>query len=98
MKHEYEDIMSMLTLLETIAQSLLLLPGVLLHLGNNIGIVRLSLKVSAWSQCHASYFIPILSPFLFMPSLYALLFLIHSIFYLLVLSTTILSDRDGHGT
>ena len=28
MKHEYEDIVSMLTLPETIAQSLLLLPGV----------------------------------------------------------------------
>ena len=33
---------------------------------------------------HASYSIPILSPFLFMPSLYALLFVIHRIFYLLV--------------
>ena len=51
MKHEYEDIVSnMLTLSETIAQSLLLLPGVLLHLGNNIGFVRLSLRVSACSQ------------------------------------------------
>ena len=65
----------------------LLLPGVLLHLGNNIGIVGLSLGVSACSQCiHicASYYIPILSPFLFIPSLYALLFVIHRIFYLLV--------------
>ena len=50
MKHEYEDIVSMLTLPETIAQTLLLLPGVLLHLGNNIGFVRLSLGVSACSQ------------------------------------------------
>ena len=49
-----------------------------------IGFVRLSLGVSACSQClhiHASYSIPILSPF---PSLYALLFVIHRIFYLLV--------------
>ena len=81
------DIVSMLTLPETIAQTLLLLPGVLLHLGNNIGFVRLSLGVSACSQClhiHASYSIPILSLFLFMPSLYALLFVIHRIIYLLV--------------
>ena len=35
MKHEHGDIVSMLTLPETIAQTLLLLPGVLLHLGNN---------------------------------------------------------------
>ena len=48
MKSEYEDIVSMLTLPETIAQTLLLLPG---HLGNKIGIVRLSLGVSACSQC-----------------------------------------------
>ena len=49
MKPEYEDLWSMLTLPETIAQSLLLLPGVLLHIGNNIGFVRLSLGVSACS-------------------------------------------------
>ena len=36
------------------------------------------------SSIHASYSIPILSPFLFMPSLYALLFVIHRIFDLLV--------------
>ena len=48
---EYEDIVSMLILPEAIAQTLLLLPGVLLHLGNNIGFVRLSLGVSACSQC-----------------------------------------------
>ena len=35
---KYEDL-SMLALPETIAQALLLLPGVLLHLGNNIGFV-----------------------------------------------------------
>ena len=35
----------MLTLPETIAQTPLLLPGVLLHLGNKIGFVRLSLGV-----------------------------------------------------
>ena len=87
MKYEYENIVSMPTLTEISTQTLLLLPGVLLHLGNNIGIVRLSLGVSACSQClhiYASYSTPILSPFLFIPSLYALLFVIHRIFDLLV--------------
>ena len=81
--------MSMLTLPETIAQTLLLLPGVLLHLGNNIGFVRLSLGVSACSQClhiHASYSIPNLSPLLFIYHVYALLFVIHRIFNVLVLT------------
>ena len=55
-----------------------------------IGFVRLSLGMSACSHyylhIHVSYSIPVLSPFLFMPSLYALLFIIHRIFFYLYTS------------
>ena len=47
-------------------------------------IVSGSVSILTSPHIHASYSVPILSPFLFMPSLYALLFVIHRIFYLLV--------------
>ena len=47
-------------------------------------IVSGSVSILTSLHIHASYSIPNLSPFLFMPSLYALLFVIHRIFYLLV--------------
>ena len=82
MKHDYEDT-SMLTLPETIAQSLYCCLGEVKHQVTIIGFVRLSVGVSSCSclHSHASYSIPVLSPFLFMLSLYALLFVI---LYLLV--------------
>ena len=47
-------------------------------------IVSGSVSILTSLHIHASFSIPILSFFLFMPSLYALLFVIHTIFYLLV--------------
>ena len=78
--------MSMLTLPETIAQTLLLLPGVTSprQQYRDCVIVSESVSMLICLHFHASYSIPTLSPFLFMPSLYALLFVIHRIFYLLV--------------
>ena len=86
MKHDYEDIVSMLTLPETIAHSLYCCLGEVKHqVDNNRVCTIVSGSVSMLHNVfiiHASYSIPILSPFAFIPS--ALLFVIHRIFYLLI--------------